>query len=99
MPRILENGSLRIRNDQLMIKAKGRKTLQGKNFNRKGRAVSGYFGNGARAFEIGKNSVVLDKIGKNFNKLKKISIIICNQGCICIPICTLINDNNTLLLL
>ena len=35
------------------------------------RAVSGYFGNGARAFEIGKNSVVLDKIGKNFNKLKK----------------------------
>ena len=35
------------------------------------RAVSGYFGNGARAFEIGKNSVVLVRIGKNFNKLKK----------------------------
>ena len=35
------------------------------------RAVSGYFGNGARAFQIGKNSVVLDRIGKNFNKLKK----------------------------
>ena len=51
-------------------------------FERPIRAVSGYFGNGARAFEIGKNSVVLDKIGKNFNKLKKISIIICNQGCI-----------------
>ena len=39
------------------------------------RAVSGYFGNGARAFEIGKNSVVLDKIGKIFNKLKKKSVL------------------------
>ena len=35
------------------------------------RAVSWYFGNGARAFEIGKNSVVLDRIGKFFNKSKK----------------------------
>ena len=33
-------------------------------------AVSGYFGNGARAFEIGKNNVVLDRIGKNLKNLK-----------------------------